>query len=73
MSTASALVTTIDHTGVRSAGCTRLRKRAPGMPSSRANAYHMRAIEVIEASPHSHIAPPMIMATTWPRAGGRLP
>src|SRR5262245_8840575 len=73
MTTASALVTTIAQTGVRSAGCTRLSRRAPGMPSSRANAYHIRAIDVIDASPHSHMATPMTTATTWPSIAGRLP
>src|SRR5439155_26462496 len=73
MATASALVITMAHTGVRRQGCTRLRSRAPGMPTSRAKAYHMRAIDVMEARPQSHIAPPMITATTWPRPRASVP
>jgi len=32
-----------------------LEEPAPGMPSSRAKAYHMRAIDVMEARPQSHM------------------
>ena len=72
ISTASALLTRIACTGVRWRGCTRRSRAAPGMPSSRAKANHMRAIDVIDASPHSHIAPPMITATTLAANGTRL-
>jgi hypothetical protein len=45
----------------------------PGMPSSRAKAYHIRAIEVIDDEPHSHIATPMMIATMFAKNTPRLP
>jgi hypothetical protein len=42
------------------------------MPSSRAKAYHMRAIDVTEATPHNHMATPMTMAMALAKSGVRL-
>ena len=43
----------IAFAGVRWVPFTRLSQRDPGMPSSRAKAYHMRPIEVTEATLHT--------------------
>ena len=72
ISTASTLVMTIDQTGVRYFGLTCLMSPEPGIPSSRANAYHIRPIDVMEARPQSHIATPMMIATTWAKKVDRL-
>src|SRR5437867_760384 len=59
-------------TGVLQRGWTLRRRVEPGIPPSRANAYHMRPIDVIDESPQSHIAPPMTTATRLASARGRL-
>src|SRR5688500_11144920 len=64
-------VTTIAFTGVP-LRLTRFRYDEPGMPSSRAKAYHMRPIDVTDARPHSHIAPPIMTAIRFVRSGERL-
>src|ERR1044071_1272522 len=51
---------------------TRLSQRDPGMPSSRANAYHILPIDVTDATPQSHIATPMITAIAFAKNGVRL-
>src|SRR6478609_7953398 len=72
MATARDAVTRIAGTGVRQRGWIFRSSADPGIPPSRANAYHMRPIEVIDESPHNHIAPPMTIATTLASARGRL-
>src|SRR5262245_28139425 len=71
--TDSTLVITIELAGVRCFVLTCLMSPEPGMPSSRANAYHIRAIEVIDARPHSHMATPMITAIRFAKKLVRLP
>ena len=66
------LVTTMAHAGVRCTPLTRLSSDDPGMPSSRAKAYHMRPIDVTEARPQSHMAPPIRIAITFVSTGVRF-
>ena len=65
-------VITIEFTGVRYFGWICRISEWPGIPPSRAKANHMRLIDVIDASPQSHIAPAMITATKLARNGERL-
>ena len=66
-------MTTIAAAGVPWRGLTRFKSPAPGIPSSRAKAHHIRPIEVIDARPQSHMAPPMTSAITLAKARDRLP
>src|SRR5437867_9727886 len=64
----SAELTRVAAIGIRCWALTRFRRPDPGMPSSRAKAYHMRAMDVIEAHPQSHMARPMMIATKCAKA-----
>src|SRR5437773_5035033 len=73
MRTARTLVATIAAAGGPWRGLTRWRSAAPGIPSSRPNAHHIRPIEVMDARPKSHMAPPMTIAITFAKTRDRLP
>src|SRR4029077_1451577 len=72
IATASALVTRIAGAGVFQRGWHLRRSGEPGIPPSRAQADHMRPIEVIEESPQTHMAPPMMTAIRLASGRGRL-
>ena len=63
----------IDQTGVRYVRLTRLIRLDPGIPSSRAKAYHILAIEVMDDAPQSHIATPMMTAIRLAKKVDRFP
>src|SRR5580700_9641745 len=63
MNTTTTLAARIAQTGVPNRGLTRFIIPAPGIPSSRANAYQVRAMDVRPEQPQSHIARPMTTAT----------
>src|SRR5688572_31900028 len=72
IATLSSDVTTIATAGVWCLPPTRLSQREPGMPSSRANAYHILPIDVTDETPQSHIATPITIAMTFAKNGVRL-
>src|SRR5581483_1834629 len=72
INTASTHVTRIEFTGVRYLGLICPMNFEPGMPPSREKANHIRAIEVIEPLPHSHMAPAIITPMTLAKNGAKF-